>query len=168
MSTTTAIDFELAHRVRVHTDPRVRGMGSRAICSCAWSSGWLPHSDEATQAGTEHLDGAIGPPDPLDDAMNVMLDIQEDLADTVVWLAENWSADLPAPGVHGGVGCLHDPAVPAVRLLVVCDTADELGRVATRLGSPAPTGGPFVVAARDFGRVLIAAWVDPSGAEAAP
>jgi len=167
MSAETATDFELVHRVRVQTDQRVRGMGSRAVCSCGWASRWLPGSEDATQAGAEHVDTALGPPDALDDAMNVMLDLQEDLAETVVWLAENWSADLPAPGVHGGVGCLHDPAVPAVRLLVVCETADELGRVARRLGSPAPTVDAFDVAARDFGRVLIAAWVDPSEAEAA-
>jgi hypothetical protein len=167
MNTETTIDYELAHRVRVQTDQRVRGIGSRAVCSCGWASGWLPGSEHAAQAGAEHVDTAIGPPDTLDQAMNVMLDLQEDLAETVVWLAENWSADLPSPGVHGGVGCLHALDVPAVRLLVLCGTADELGRVATRLGAPVPDGGPFDVAVRDFGRVRIAAWVEPS-AEATP
>jgi hypothetical protein len=168
MSTDTAIDVELAHRVRVQTDQRVRGLGSRAVCSCGWASGWLPSSDGATQAWAEHLDTAIVPPDALDQAMNVMLDLQDDLANAVVWLAENWSADLPAPGVHGGVGCLYTPDVPGVRLVALCGTADELGRVATRLGSPVPDGGPFDVAVRDFGRVRIAAWVEPSGSETAP
>ncbi len=29
--------------------------------------------------------------------MSGLLDLQDDLADAVMWLAENWSADLPVP-----------------------------------------------------------------------
>ena len=172
--TGTAIDFELAHRVHVQTDPRVWGLGSRAVCSCGWASGWLPGSSDATQAGAEHVDTAIGPPDALDHAMNIMLDLQEDLAETVVWLAENWSADLPAPGVYGGIGYLRDPDVAGARLLVFCETADELARVAARLGAPVRTrlepvtGRGFDAATRDFGRVRVEAYTESSTAEAVP
>ena len=51
-----------------------------------------------------------------------LLDLQDDLARAVMWLAEHWSADLPAP--HGrGVG--HDTA--RVDLAAYCATAELLG-----------------------------------------
>src|SRR5512132_3116777 len=98
MTDTTMI--ELAHRVRIDTDHRVYGLGCRAICSCGWASHWTDHGTVATEAGVEHIDTAIGPPDEMDLLMSGMLDLQDDLAAVVMWLAENWSADLPVPGLR--------------------------------------------------------------------
>jgi hypothetical protein len=81
----------------VETDHRVWGLGCRAVCSCGWASPWTHHGEAATRAGTDHVDAAIGPPDALDGVMSDLLDLQDDLAQVVMWLAENWSADPPVP-----------------------------------------------------------------------
>ena len=43
----------------------------------------------------------MGPGDGLDRLMSELLDLQDDLARAVMWLAEHWSADLPAPARAG-------------------------------------------------------------------
>ena len=40
----------------------------------------------------------VGPADELDRLICGLLDLQDDLAQAVMWLAEHWSADLPVAG----------------------------------------------------------------------
>jgi hypothetical protein len=104
--------------------------------------------------------------------MSALLDLQDDLAEVVVWLAENWSADLPVPHAYGGVGPLRDE--PGAELFVYCATAEELARVAARLGAPIrrtqghTPGVELGKAIRDFGRVRIKAYTLPPEPEAGP
>jgi hypothetical protein len=65
--------------------------------------------------------------DGVDELLSGLLDIQDDIAQAVIWMAENWSADLPAPHWYGRGHQRDDDE--AVRLLVCCDLA-ELARVA--------------------------------------
>jgi hypothetical protein len=166
--------IELVHRVRVETDHRVYGLGCRAVCLCGWASGWTDHGPRATEAGAEHIDTAIGPPDEMDRAMGAMLDLQVDLAEVVVWLAENWSADLPAPGVSGSSRYRDGgESVATVRLLCYCLTGEQLAEAARRLGVPVIDAEPdskghrYRRAVRAFGLVTIEAYTEapePSGA----
>jgi hypothetical protein len=161
--TTETTRIELAHRVRIDTDHRVWGLGCRAVCSCGWASPWTDHGPTATQAGVEHLDTTIGPPDAMDLLMGAVLDLQDDLASVVVWLCENWSADLPAPVMHAKT--FYDEAgreLPGTWLLGSTGDAGLLARVAERLGVPVLTdddpdgaGNRYQRATRRFGRVAI-------------
>jgi hypothetical protein len=157
--------IELAHRVRIETDHRVWGLGCRAVCSCGWASQWTRQSaDDALRAGGEHLDAAVGAPDGMKRAMSAMLDLQDDLSAVVMWLAENWSADLPSPAVCS-CSC-DDSSHPraGVRLLVYCPSVDVLARAAERLEVPvtrttnSAQGVRIYGAVRDFGRVRIDAY----------
>jgi hypothetical protein len=156
--------IELAHRVRIDTDHRVYGLGCRAACSCGWAGPWSDQSaDTALRSGTEHVDTAIGPPDVMDELMSTMLDLQDDLAEVVMWLAENWSSDLPIPAIdtrthYDRVGRLLAEAC----LLTAANDPEALARAAERLGvpvvtDPGPVGGGnrYQRATRSFGRVEV-------------
>jgi hypothetical protein len=104
----------------------------------------------------------VRPADHLDGLLGELLDLQHDLADTVVWLAETWPADLRAPGLTHQV-----TAGPRYghRLWVYLDNAAELRRAAATLGVPllvdASTSGHgdrWVRAVRSFGRVEVEAF----------
>jgi hypothetical protein len=96
--------------------------------------------------------------------MSDLLDLQDGLADMVVWLAENWSADLPVPIVYacdGGIGL--DPA--RVKVAACCLDPAELTRIAHLLGAPPvdderpnSQGRRYRNARRDFGRVTLHAF----------
>jgi hypothetical protein len=97
--------------------------------------------------------------------MSELLDVQDDLGDVVVWLAENWSADLPVPGIFCRPGI--DPAFSGgMQLLVMCPDVAVLERVARLLGVPVRddatltryTGVPHRRAGRSFGRVTLDAY----------
>ena len=81
-----------------------------------------------------------GRPPALDAAMSELLDLQDDLADVVVWLAENWSADLPVPHGHqhatGYRGSARRRIRPGVRAAGVLrtDPSDAGPRWPTLLG----------------------------------
>jgi hypothetical protein len=147
---------ELMHQVVTVTD----GFEHRAECSCGWQSEWFLDDVEATEAGLEHPEIAVGPPDPLDGLMTALLDIQEDLAALVVWLAENWSADLPKLGWTAN-GDDHSPDRPALRVLGYAEpaefTAAALVVDATPYDDPPTEAGQsghrHVI--RDFGRVRL-------------
>jgi hypothetical protein len=133
---TTTTTLVPAHRVAVTSD----GYEYLAECSCGWASDWQATPEAADRAGVEHTDTAVGPPDDLDRAMTDLLDLQDDLAATVVWLTENWSADLPAPYVHSTTH-YHDgddaSGKAGMRLLVPCgNDVDSLARAAAHLGVP--------------------------------
>jgi hypothetical protein len=157
MTTTTTMTVPApAHLVAVVSD----GYEYLAECACGWASDWQPTPDTADTAGAEHCEGAIGPPDEMDRLMSALLDIQDDLAATVVWLAENWSAQLPSLGWYS-YGSELEPDHPALRVLGACDS-DELSAVAAVLGSALTDDPPndsgaarYRRAIRDIGRVRI-------------
>jgi hypothetical protein len=84
-----------------------------------------------------------------------------------VWLAENWSADLPAPCVNGTNHYRDDDnqGRAGVTLLVYCDDHDLLARAAARLGVPVildpgpdSSGNRYQRATRRVGRVHLQAY----------
>jgi hypothetical protein len=164
-TTTTTTTFDLTHAVRVVVDGQVDGLGHRAECGCGWASDWTDDQAEAEAAGVDHREVSVGPGDGLDAVMGELLDLQDDLADMVVWLAENWSVDLPVPVVYGrdGGGDTRGPA--RVELSAYCWDPAHLGRIAHLLGVP-PTedqhancyGSRHRRARRDFGRVSLRAY----------
>jgi hypothetical protein len=162
---TTTTTLVPAHRVAVVSD----GYGYLAECACGWAGDWQATPEAADLAGSDHTDTTVGPPDDLDRAMTELLDLQDDLASTVVWLAENWSADLPALYVYSATH--YDDGDDAcgkagVRLLVPCDTdVERLARAAACLGAsviddPANDEGRdrYRRATRVIGRVHIQAY----------
>jgi hypothetical protein len=160
MTDTTMTAPAPTHLVTVVSD----GFEYLAECACGWASDWQPTPDAADTAGAEHCDGAVGPPDDMDRLMGALLDLQEDLAATVMWLAENWSAHLPSLGWYAN-GSDHEPDRPALRVLGACDP-DDLAAVAVVLGSapaddPCNSGGSrrYRRAVRDIGRVRIEVFV---------
>jgi hypothetical protein len=145
-----------AHVVAVLSD----GFEFVADCSCGWAGDWQASPEEADAAGAEHRDSAIGPPDAMDLLMSALLDLQDDLAATVMWLAENWSAQLPPLGWYAN-GDDRNTSRPALCVIGSCDP-DGLQPAADVLGStltddpPNERGAPrFRRAGRDIGRVRI-------------
>jgi hypothetical protein len=162
-TTTTTSTIDLAHLVHMVTDHHDDGLGHRAECSCGWASEWTDDPATAETAGVDHREVAAGAGDGLDAVMGELLDIQDDLAGMVVWLAENWSADLPVPTVYGfggGTSSAH------VELSAYCVDARDLVRIAHLLGAvpddedePNPhTGSHYRRASRRFGRVTLEAF----------
>jgi hypothetical protein len=164
--TTTAPD--VVHLVQLFR----QGRRYRAECSCCWVSDWFRSPAAADDAGREHRDLSAGQPHDLDQLTSVLLDLQDDMSEIVVWLAENWSADLPVPVAYGTGG----GTVPAgVQLSVECNTTDDLTRVAHLLDAPVadlehsdPIAGlRFQYTGRDFGRVHVEAYT-PAGRDRRP
>jgi hypothetical protein len=156
MTTTTTTTAPAPAHLTVVSD----GYEYLAECACGWASDWQPTPDAAGTAGAEHRSGAIGPPDEMDRLMSGLLDLQDDLAATVVWLAENWSSHLPSLGWYAN-GSDHEPHRPALRVLGACNP-DELAAAAAVLGSSLTDDPPndrgaarYRRAARDLGRVRI-------------
>jgi hypothetical protein len=160
-----ALTFELTHPVVLVTDDQ---SNYRTECGCGWVSDWYTDDDQAAEAaGADHIEIAVGPPDPVDVLITGLLDAQEDLADVVVWLADNWTASLPAPY----------PTLPptfddtTIGLAVHCDGLAQVHEVADLLGVPAircPDRDEYHDhrrywrACRSFGRVTVTAWgLDP-------
>jgi hypothetical protein len=119
-------------------------------------SDWFADDVAAVLAGVEHPEIAVGPADGLDELLGGLLDLQDDLARVVVWMAENWSADLPVPSrLAAGPGPLD--------LHVQCRDVEELDRVADLLelhGDPAEHSDDATGwgACRRFGTVLVEVW----------
>jgi hypothetical protein len=131
------------------------GSEFHAECCCGWTSDGHPTQAAAEAAISEHRDEVVGPPDEMDHLMSGLLDLQDDLADVVVWLAENWSADLPVPafvGLEGG----------HAHLAAWCKDPAGVARAAERLGVPiiideehGGRGGRCHRAIRSFGGVCV-------------
>jgi hypothetical protein len=143
-----------AHLVAVVSD----GYEFLAECGCGWASEWAATPEAADGAGAEHRREVVGSPDAMDRLMTGLLDLQDDLAAVVVWLAENWSADLPSLGWYAN-GSDHDR--PALRVIGACNP-DELATVARVLGTALCDDRPhdegrtrYRRAVRDIGRVRI-------------
>ena len=157
-----------AHVVAVVSD----GFEYLAECSCGWSGGWQPDPAAADLDGAEHREAAISAPDPTDAVLTSLLDLQDNLATVVIWLAENWSTGLPKI-THYGKGC--DNGTEVV-LLAYCGTPDELEAVAalmavTPVDDPEPNrqGDRYRRATLVFGQVRLVAYIalDRSQAEEA-
>ena len=88
--------IDLAHFLVVTYEDHRDGQRLRAECSCGWSGDWRDDGAMAEADGDDHREVAVGPGDGLDRLMGELLDLQDDLARAVMWLAEHWSADLPA------------------------------------------------------------------------
>jgi hypothetical protein len=166
--TTVLSSYELAHLVQVVTDNRAR---PRAQCSCGWAGGWTDDPAGAVDAAVDHREVAVGPPTDLDAALSGLLDLQDDLAEVVMWLAENWSADLPTPHVTSACRYRDNAdALPGVRLHICCGTRHDLDRLADLLGAPIAAdaepnslGHRYERTIRRFGRVELDAYraLDP-------
>ncbi|HEX6238653.1 MAG TPA: hypothetical protein VFZ68_15735 [Acidimicrobiales bacterium] len=163
-TTTTMTAMDLTHPTQVVGDRQVDGLGHRAECGCGWVSAWSDDAATAEAAAVDHREVAAGPGDGLDAVMSELLDLQDGLAGIVVWLAENWSADLPVPIVYG-----HDGGIgfgPArVKVSACCLDSDELTRIAHLLGVPPvdderpnSQGRRYRTVRRDFGRVTLHAF----------
>jgi hypothetical protein len=150
---------ENAHVAQVVTH---RECGYRAECVCGWASPWSDEHDAAHASASEHRGGHAGPPDDFATALCGLLDLQDDLADAVFWLAANWGPDLPAPTLVA-----HDRRQPtgedATRLVlqVRCGTSAELALVARTLGAQVATASECDTgchrAVKSIGRVRIVA-----------
>jgi hypothetical protein len=144
--------IELTHPVVVVTDDRGH---YRAECGCSWASDWYLDDDVTAAAeGADHVDIALGPPDPLDALLSELLDLQDDLAQAVLWFADHYSADLPVPA------CLGNGDETLIRLLAYTTHDADLDQVAELTGSPAlddaglnARGYQYRRVIHDFGRV---------------
>jgi hypothetical protein len=160
MATTPTID--LVHLVEVESF-RPYDDCYAAVCTCGWVGDTQREPAWAEADAVDHREIAVGPGDDLDAVMSELLDMQDDLAGAVVWLAEHWSADLPAPTVYGAGGGT-SPA--RVDLSTYCASPDGLARVAELLGAPvvddpepnAVNGASYRRVSRRFGRVSITAF----------
>jgi hypothetical protein len=163
--TTVVSSIEFDHLVQV---VRHRALGYRAECWCGWSSFWCEEHLTTDEAGVDHREVTAGPATALDATLSGLLDLQDDLADTVIWLAENWSSELPVPHAYARRIDRDDGEPDAgVRLLVYCATAEQLVELAALLGSPMVAdpepdteGRCYERATRDFGRVQIEAYAE--------
>jgi hypothetical protein len=92
--TTVPCPMGRAHLVQVVANGEA---GCRAECLCGWAGPWCDQRGSAEIAAAEHRRAGLGAAAGLDGAVSALLDLQDDLADAVTWLVENWSADLPVP-----------------------------------------------------------------------
>jgi hypothetical protein len=163
--TTVVSRIEFDHLVQV---VRHKALGYRAECCCGWASAWCDDYVTADVSGADHREVAAAPATALDATLSGLLDLQDDLADTVIWLAENWSCGLPVPHPYArDVPRADGEPVAGVRLLVYCNTADQLVELAELLSAPvvadtAPNrrGHRYQRATRDVGRVEIEAYTE--------
>jgi hypothetical protein len=163
--TTVLSPIEFDHLVQV---VRHKACGYRAECWCGWASAWCEEYVTADDAGDDHLQVAAGPATGLDAALSGLLDLQDDLADTVIWLAENWSSELPVPAAYPRGRYLENgECVPCLGLLVHCSTAAELVDLAELLAVPVVAdaepnrrGERYERATRSFGRVELEAFTE--------
>jgi hypothetical protein len=156
MNTTTITAPAPTHPVTVLSD----GDEYRATCTCGWASGWQFTPEAADDEGRWHRDDAALAADAMDGLMSDLLDLQDDLAAVVVWLAENWSIGLPQLGWTAS-GADRDRDRPALRVLGYASPA-ELAAAALVLDAT-PTDDPatdtersrYRHVVRDFGRVRL-------------
>ena len=158
--TTVLVPIDLSHLVQVvaHTTS-----GLRAECRCGWASRWYDDYPEAEAMARRHREVAIGPPTGLEAVLGGLLDLQDDIADAVTWLAEYWTPDLPSPRAvphiaHG----VNGDSVPGLTLSMVCTSRDIVSSVADMLGAEVAverteSGRLSERTSRHFGRVCIEA-----------
>ena len=143
-----------------------KACGHRAECWCGWASAWCDDYETADAAAQDHHEVAAGSATDLDATISGLLDLQDDLADTLIWLAENWSSDLPVPQAQPRVRYRADgECIPCLRLLIRCERPAELVAMAELLGGPVVAdvepsqhGSRYQRVTRSFGRVDIEAY----------
>jgi hypothetical protein len=165
---TTIPTIDLVHLVEVESLSQYDGCYA-AVRSCGWVGDTQRDAASAEADAVDHREVAVGPGDGLDAVMSELLDMQDDLAQVVVWLAEHWSADLPVPTVYGSGG---GPAPARMELSVYCLSPDDLAHAADLLGaSPVDDAAPDVKGAlyrrvtRRFGRSTLTAFTAVRTAE---
>jgi hypothetical protein len=82
-------------------------------------------------AMTTDTDAAVA---AIDELVSGLFDIGDDINAAVVWLAEHWSGDLPAPRWAGRLTDQHRPGRSVLRLQVRC-SPPELARIASLAGA---------------------------------
>jgi len=163
MTTPTVPDYHTTWTTGHLTEPGYY----RAECSCGWTSEWFEDQADAEDQCYDHHEVVLGPPDALDVLITELLDIQDDLAEAVIWLADHWTAELPAPSLsprqHGEAG----PHV--VTLIVTCSSADQVHQVAALTGTPVAATGHVVTTSTMFGtRVRLEAFAAPDPGLSSP
>jgi hypothetical protein len=147
------------HLVEVHNDDSAGDSRYSAVCSCGWTG--VSHDEPvwAQIEGLAHRDD-VDDPDVMDRLMSDLLDIQENLATAVIWLAEHWAAHLPGLEWHGGRGRAPRGG-PAVELVAYCWPEVWAAAVEVLDGpvieDPVPDGGleRYRRVCREWGRVRL-------------
>src|SRR5262245_31046884 len=152
--------LEFEHLVQV---VRHAAGGHRAECLCGWASRWtddLAAADNAASGHRRQIDQVSG----TDATIAALLDLQDDLADAIMWLAEYWRPDLPALHARSCTDDLHGPDRPGLALEAECGSPAELARLACLLGGPRvgdlepdSAGHRYERSVRRFGQVHIVA-----------
>ena len=86
--TTVLSPIEFDHLVQV---VHHQACGHRAECWCGWASAWCDDYATADTVAQDHREVVARPATDVDATLSGLLDLQDDVADTVIWLAENWS-----------------------------------------------------------------------------
>jgi hypothetical protein len=156
MNTTTMTAPAPTHPVAVTGD----GNEYRAECACGWASGWHFTPEAADDEGRWHRDDSARAADAMDRLMSDLLDLQDDLAAVVVWLAENWTTGLPQLG-WSACGDDRDRDRPAVRVLGYASPAELAAAALVLDATPTDDLTPetgrdrYRHVIRDFGRVRL-------------
>lgn len=155
--------LEFEHLVQVVCDA---AGGHRAECLCGWASRWtndVTTADAAASRHREQVDQACG----IDATIAALLDLQDDLADAILWLAEYWPPDLPVLRARSCTDDLHGlEGRPGLALEAECGSPSEMAQLTCLLGGPrvadlepsAPDGRRYERSVRRFGQVHIAAF----------
>lgn len=141
--------LEFDHLVQVVHHP---ACGYRAECLCGWASRWTadaPTADAAARTHREQVEQATGTAATI----VALLDLQDDLADAILWLAENWPADLPAVRARSCTDQVRDSnGRPGLALEAECDNPSDLADLASLLGGPRVADPEANVAGRRYER----------------
>jgi hypothetical protein len=163
--TTVMTPLDLAHLVQVVAH---RACGYRAECLCGWAGSWCDDYRHAQLGASDHRAATVGPPNGLEAALGGLLDLQDDLADALCWIADRWTPGLPTPyPVHRIERRADGGAVPALTLMMTCASTAELMAVARMLSTtstpdPASWMAPRRVG-RSFGRVRLEGYHNEAG-----
>jgi hypothetical protein len=113
-----------------------RQLGFRAECWCGWAGEWTADHSAADDQIAEHRAATLGT-DRLAMTLCELMDVQDDIADALTWLAENWASELPAPRVRVRRDGRGRP-MPGVALAVECESADDADWIAMLLHDAPP------------------------------
>jgi hypothetical protein len=113
-----------------------RQLGYRAECWCGWAGRWTAEHAVADEETATHRAATMGS-EGLALTMCELMDLQDDVADMLMWLAENWASDLPVPQVRVRRDSDGRP-MPGVALAVRCEAEDDAAWIATLLPDAPP------------------------------
>jgi hypothetical protein len=130
---TTLCPKDLPHVVQTVAH---RELGYRAECWCGWAGAWTSDHATADDQTAGHRAATLGP-DQLAITLCELMDLQDDIADALMWLAESWASDLPAPRVRVRRDGRGRP-MPGVALAVHCESANDAEWIAMLLHDAPP------------------------------